>query len=138
MTFGVDADGASFSRETVGADASILDGPTFELPGRSYFLFTGPLTAEDNWGVDGFTQSPNLIWPDDRSWFVATEIDWDSTLIAGSEHLVAAIEGVPGLETVRVQPHDDLSWAGDTLNPDNPPNRPSRRWSLRGRRGRRR
>jgi hypothetical protein len=32
--------------------------------------------------------SPNLIWPADHSWFVATEIDLPWTGIAGSAELV--------------------------------------------------
>lgn len=91
-------------------------GPTLALPGRDYHLFTGPLTVIDRWAGIEFPQSPNLMWPDDRSWFLATEIDWDFTLVGGSEFLIATIEAEPGLETVRVQPEDDLCFAGDTIN----------------------
>lgn len=54
-------------------------------------------------------QSPQQWWPDDRAWAVATEIDDDYTVVAGSEDLITAILAHPGLEAFRVGPHDDLS-----------------------------
>lgn len=64
-----------------------MAGATFRLPGRTYHLFTGELrdalrigrwvTAQ--WFVG---QSPSLMWPAEHSWLVATEIDFDSTLVA--------------------------------------------------------
>ena len=54
-------------------------------------------------------QSPQQWWPDDRAWAVATEIDDDYTVVAGSDDLIAAILAHPGLEAFRVSPHDDLS-----------------------------
>lgn len=54
-------------------------------------------------------QSPQQWWPDDRTWAVATEIDDDYTVAAGSEELIAAILAHPGLEAFRVAAEDDLS-----------------------------
>ena len=34
---------------------------------------------------------PNIIWPDDRAWCVATEIDLDSTYLGGSMELIEAV-----------------------------------------------
>ncbi|WP_412736579.1 hypothetical protein [Krasilnikovia sp. MM14-A1259] len=56
--------------------------------GRDYILFTGPLHAALQLGhrplPDWFVpQSPNLLWPADRAWYVASEIDFDSTLVGG-------------------------------------------------------
>jgi hypothetical protein len=67
-------------------------------------------------------QSPNQWWPEDRAWCVATEIDFDSTLVAGSEELVEEITNHPELEAFTVGPTDDLSHAGDEINP-HPPRR---------------
>jgi len=36
-------------------------------------------------------QSPNLIWPNDRNWILATEIDLDVTLVGGSQELIEVI-----------------------------------------------
>lgn len=62
-------------------------------------------------------QSPSQWWPADRAWAVATEIDFDSTLVAGSDALVQEIVDDTGLEAFRVESADDLTTAGDTVNP---------------------
>ncbi|MFB9376761.1 hypothetical protein ACFFKU_03885 [Kineococcus gynurae] len=77
--------------------------PHLHLPGRDYLLFQGPLDAALRTGKqitpDWFDpQSPSLVWPLDRSWFLASEIDFDSTLLAGSAELVAALLAAPGIE----------------------------------------
>lgn len=74
-------------------DRAIIDGPRVRLPNREYLLFEGPLDAasEMGWRLNGrlvSPQSPNLFWPDDRAWCVATEIDLDSTYIGGSAALI--------------------------------------------------
>jgi hypothetical protein len=48
------------------------------LPGRDYLLFAGPLAAAPRLGWTDpygyfFPQSPNLFWPTDHAWCVATE-----------------------------------------------------------------
>jgi hypothetical protein len=52
----------------------------------------------------------------DRSWFVATEIDFDPTIVAGSSELIAAVLAEPILEAWPVDPDDSLARDGDTLN----------------------
>lgn len=87
--------------------------------GRDYFLFEGPKLAWGHWpGMDDvLSQSANLIWPKDRSWCIATEIDWDSTLVAGSAETCSAVLGDDRLEAFEVEYGDDLSWFGDRVNP---------------------
>lgn len=96
----------------------VLDGPRLQLPGRSYLLFTGSLTDAAGIGdPDGiWKQSPNLFWPLDRSWCVATEIDFDSTLVGGSRRLVDDVLACPALEAWTVTPGDSLAWDADTVN----------------------
>jgi hypothetical protein len=93
-------------------------GPRLRHPGRDYLLFTGPLPAALDFGDSRgiWSQSPNLFWPSDRSWFVATEIDFDSTIVAGGAELIAAILADPTLEAWRVDPDDSLAHDGDTIN----------------------
>jgi hypothetical protein len=91
------------------------------LPERDYLLFSGPLGAALQMGwrrTDGAfdPQSPNLIWPDDRAWFVATEIDLDSTYLGGSAALIEAVLANQRLESVSAQPSDDVSAASDDVN----------------------
>ena len=102
-------------------DAAVLAGPRLHLPGRDYLLFTGPLDAAAQMGwwpeVDWFiAQSPNLFWPADRSWCVASEIDFDSTVVAGSAALVEAVLARGDLEAWPVGPTDLLSIDGDAVN----------------------
>ena len=87
--------------------------------GRDYLLFEAPKAPIMTWpGMDPiWPQSANLIWPQNHSWCIATEIDWDSTLIAGPYPVTQAILDDERLETFEVDYGDDLSWYGDHVNP---------------------
>lgn len=72
--------------------------PRFDRPGRTYFLLEGPLRAMtqlrhpdgDDW------HNPDLFWPDDRRWFVATDVDFWSLYIGGASGFIAELaESVP-------------------------------------------
>jgi len=99
----------------------VLHGPRVRLPGRDYLLFAGPLAAApelgwtDPYGVF-LPQSPNLFWPQDRAWCVASEIDLFCTLVAGSEALAEALVGDPRLEAWRVHPADPIAFDSDQIN----------------------
>ncbi len=97
---------------------------TFALPGREYFLFRVSLAEAATINVSNWDPStpvdypvyPNLWWSDDRAWIVASEIDLDSTLVAGSAALADDILNHPRLEAFPVGPRDDLTLDGDTVN----------------------
>ena len=108
--------------------AKIANGPKFGLhadTGRSYVLFEAgandfcdtawperaPWIDEPMW-----PQSPSILWPDDHAWVLGTEIDFDSTLIAGSAALIQELVHTPGLEVLPISTDADLSWDGDTVN----------------------
>jgi hypothetical protein len=81
----------------------VLHGPRVSLPQRNYVLFEGPLSAATALGWTTpygafFAQSPNLFWPRDHAWCVASEIDLFCTLVAGSEALAEALVAHPALE----------------------------------------
>jgi hypothetical protein len=104
--------------------------PELCLPGREYLLLEGPLSASDevshDEGLAAESQSPNLLWPEDRAWFVASEIDFDSTLVGGTEQLIDAILAEPRLDAWPVGPTDSLAYDADEINhipPWNPPPR---------------
>jgi len=59
----------------------------------------------------------SLIWPEDHAWVIASEEDWDSTIVAGSRALVGSILADDRYEAFEVNEDDDLSWDGDLLNP---------------------
>jgi hypothetical protein len=91
----------------------VMSGPRLRLPAREYLLFRGQLTdvLHLGWTYPGGTddlQSPNLMWPADRSWCVATEIDFDSTLVGGTEELAESLLATDGLEAWRVDVSDTL------------------------------
>ncbi|POH58414.1 hypothetical protein [Arthrobacter glacialis] len=88
---------------------------------REYFVFhgNGANLAQPPWFGDAGrlnAQSPNLAWPQDKSWCMATEIDFDSTVVGGSAELIAAVVHSLELEAVEVTPATDLSSEGDTVN----------------------
>jgi len=98
-----------------------LNAPRLSLPGREYLLFIGPLRAALTTGhqvtdVWFDPQSPNLMWPQDRTWCLASEIDFDSTLIGGPVELIDAVLAAPALEAWAVHEDDDLSASADHLN----------------------
>ena len=67
--------------------------PRFELPDRAYYLMEGPVTAIDRLrypGDDGW-RNPDLFWPDDHQWFVATDVDFWSLYVGGDNDFVAEL-----------------------------------------------
>lgn len=94
--------------------------PRLELPDRSYHLFRGPLDAIEALSQmeegDHSWQVPSLWWPADRAWCVASEIDFDSTLVGGSAALIAEVLASPDLEALPLDPDTDLTWTGDRIN----------------------
>ena len=98
-----------------------LRAARFETPGRAYYLFTGPIDDAlriGSWAtVDRFLpRSPNLLWPDDRRWSVATEIDFDSTLLGGPTDLINDVLRGEDLEAWPVGPLHSLARDGNTVN----------------------
>ena len=104
-------------------DVDLPSSATLGLPGREYGLFRGRLTTlrdpvwpkASGWAWR-WSETLNLAWPDDHSWFVASEIDFDSTIVGGSRELVDRVLA-SGLETAEVGETSDLSSKGDRVNP---------------------
>jgi hypothetical protein len=107
--------------------AEELSRPRVRHPDRDYLLLEGPLTAALHLGDDvgafrfGDPQSPNLFWPEDHAWCVASEIDYDSTLIGDTTELVHAIINDPTFDAWPVQPDDSLAADADLINQVPPP-----------------
>lgn len=72
-----------------------------------------------NWvaSLEPSYQSANLWWPADRAWCVATEIDFNTTYVAGTQGLVDALLACEALEIYQVEPTDGVAYDGDTVNP---------------------
>ncbi|TAJ46499.1 MAG: hypothetical protein EPO52_15935 [Herbiconiux sp.] len=86
---------------------------TFTSNTRVLGLFEGPIQdATHSFGDWPGFQLANLWWPADRAWFVVSEIDYDSTIVAGSRACIDALLQASGLEVLEVGPGDTLaiSW----------------------------
>ncbi len=88
--------------------------------GRSYLLFRGLID-----GVLAFINgceppfwddSPNIWWPEDRAWCVATDIDLVDTYVAGSLECIEALLGSPELESLPTDRDAPLGMDKDTIN----------------------
>jgi hypothetical protein len=106
--------------------AAIPNAPRVSLPYRDYLLFEGPLEAatELGWIMPGggfVPQSPNLFWPHDHAWCVASEIDLFCTLVAGSNALAEDLLADPRLEGWRVFAADPVSADSDHKNTSSGP-----------------
>ena len=61
-------------------------------------------------------EHPSILWPDDRAWVMVSEIDYDSTIVAGSTELVRALCADPSLEALPIREGSSLHWDADDLN----------------------
>jgi hypothetical protein len=99
------------------------------LPNRNYVLYSGPIDLAlaslqaappeiaAQLGDRPFdTHSPNLWWPDDRAWIVATEIDFAWTYVGGSPDLIRSILVSAELEALPAQLTDKPFDDSDTVN----------------------
>ena len=93
--------------------------PVVQLPARNCGLYSGPIgLAMASLDVPWNDQSPNLWWPDDHAWIVATEIDQAWSYVGGSQHLVDSVVSDDLLEAMPVHRDDSPFWTGDTVNAD--------------------
>ncbi|MFC4905869.1 hypothetical protein [Actinomadura gamaensis] len=94
-------------------DGTFASAPRVRLPHRDYLLYEGPVDAADEFGQRGdgffFPQSPNLFWPADRGWCVATEIDLESTYVGGSAALAEALLTDDRFEALSVTADDPVA-----------------------------
>lgn len=110
----------------------ISRGPRLELTDRAHVLFRGAVAefVDEDWvlrmpwrdrvaeahGFAPSAASPSLIWPDDHAWVLVTEVDFDSTIVAGSRALIDAICADPSLEAHPIPEDAVLTWDADGVN----------------------
>lgn len=110
----------------------ISEGPRFELPLRHHVLFSASprAFADPDWvlrapwrdrpaeehGFPPAAQSPSILWPQDRAWVMVTEVDFDSTIVAGSPAVIAAICADERLEALPLPAGADLTSDADVVN----------------------
>ena len=99
--------------ERLGKGTSKLAAP-FD---RKYYIFHGPLDSVMSFCQwDFFYQSPNMWWPEDKSWFVATEIDFTPTFVGGSAACIERVLAHPELEALPIAIDARVDAYGDTIN----------------------
>jgi hypothetical protein len=107
-------------------DALSAVDPSSEVDDLNYLVLGGPVTSmpfpgqclrifPDSTGVLAPT-SPNLMWATDRSWAAATDPEFDSTILGGSEQLVDSIVVRRDVEAMRVSPNVRLTARSDRIN----------------------
>jgi hypothetical protein len=62
-------------------------------------------------------RSANMWWPDDRSWFVSTEVDLAYTYVGGTRECIKAVTGHPEIEALPAKLSDRITWDSDAMNP---------------------
>lgn len=106
----------------------ISKGPRLELPHRGHVLFSAAPSAfaDPSWVDDApwrdttpavpSAQHPSILWPADRAWVMVSEIDFDSTIVAGSNELIRAICADPPIEALPIREGSSLHWDADDIN----------------------
>ena len=115
-----DPDRAAMMASSEAAADKVRRSPKFHHPARGYLLARGPCSAVCELTRPPLLVTPSIAWPDDHAWCVASEIDFDSTLVAASRKCADALLADDQLETVEVNAEDRLDVGGDTLNPPVP------------------
>jgi hypothetical protein len=87
-----------------------------ELPARSYLLARGSLATALESAQEQWDQSANLWWPDDRAWFVTTEIDYAWTYLGGPAQLIDDVLRDPRIEALPAKTTDKPFYDSDLLN----------------------
>ena len=87
-------------------------------------MFLGPLDAVMSFveerEVPFWGYSPNIWWPEDRAWCVATDIDLFDTYLGGGMECVQAVLGNPELEALPTTIDARLDLASDATNAPDP------------------
>ena len=78
-------------RRNAAIEAELSRLPAIERPGRRYHVVSGPVAAVvDLRDPDRAAwRNPDLWWPQDRAWFVATDVDFWSLYVGGSAAFTA-------------------------------------------------
>ena len=110
----------------------ISKGARLSLPDRDHVLFSAApsVFVDPDWILDapwrdregethGFApsaQHPSVVWPADQAWVMTSEIDDDSTIIAGSAALIQQICADATIEALPIPEGSSLHWDSDDIN----------------------
>jgi hypothetical protein len=100
-------------------DVSIPTPRRVTIGGRAYALYSGPIedcmkSLNNDSSIP--SNSPNMWWPEDRSWIVVTDIDFAWTYVGGSVSLISNILQDSALEALSCNLGDSPFFDGDQIN----------------------
>ena len=95
--------------------AEVLTAERLTGVGRDYVLYAGLLSAVTSFHVN-LWDSPNIWWPEDRKWCIATDIDLDSTYVGGSEACIESLVNDIRFEVLPTTLDTPVYMEADTLN----------------------
>lgn len=98
-----------------------LRQPLLDLPpDRQYRILEAPMVKSRRFGQAdgpwGDLSTPNVLWPPDHSWCLGTEIDFDSTIVGGSEPLLEELMKVRNVEALSITSDAWLTIDADKIN----------------------
>jgi hypothetical protein len=88
----------------------VLAAPRVRVPHRAYLLFRGALSELGAWGDAGpgsprsWSPEPAFVWPADRTWCVAKDVDPHWAGIGADDDAIEALLADPALDVVRADP----------------------------------
>jgi len=92
----------------------VRQGPRVHLGGRDHLLYTGPIDAALAFaGTPG--QIPNLWWPADRAWCVASDVELLWSYVGGSAPLIEELLAGPAVEALPAAPGQQYSWVEESV-----------------------
>lgn len=114
-------DGCRSPNDAEGLIRGDLSLPLLRIKGNDYRVLSGTaesvnsLKQQDHDCLPG-PHAPTMAWPHDRSWFLVTDIDFDSTLIGGSQAAMTTLSSWGGLTILPIELDYSLSADGDREN----------------------
>lgn len=106
--------------ELAALDPEVRGLPTVILQGNGHHVFEGPLEAAAQVTeplADSPPYTPNLWWPDDRTWVVGRNIEDDGTFVAGTAELAGDLLSDGRLEVLLTEPgHSPNPFTPDPIN----------------------
>ncbi len=93
-------------------------GAKVHHPSRDYFLSSGPIEAVTSFRYGMSVHPPNIWWPDDRAWCVASEIDLLATYVGGRAACVEQLLSSPELEALPISVDGRVDADADQVNRD--------------------
>jgi hypothetical protein len=78
---------------------------------RNFYLLRGPLDSYAH-----FSNDPSYWWPDDRSWCVCTDTDFEWSYLAGSRECVDEVLALPIMDSLETRPENPARSGMDVVN----------------------